>query len=1507
MFATPLAEKSRSQQSPASISTPSSSTPGKLPEAYNSSPPVAVDSVGSGSVSQTNHRNGSAIQESSPSVRKKNSRRIGGFLLGSTFQKGSRKRHKSPEAKDTGSNGNGKHVMQSRGSHDVARISNDAQPSNELRNFHESPGLHSSNAGTRLSYDYTPTTLTRSFDSPRQGTEDSPRTSYDPSIGPDSSDMPTKASIDASQIVSMALNLSEGRRRNFSGHNMQISRSGNAQRVVSSSGAPILQPPYGHGGTLRKHLQDQRRISRNPPDEFGRKSPGPRIPSSSFRSADANTSLPLRVSSATEARVAKARQHIELAVEYHRLLEHLPPLQPQQDIIDHVPVSDGRLPKSGATRNHHGVSLGRQYNPLQLIRNRKARARARNPLQPGAESWENPEAVDDWINIVENVATRPNYMRGDEVALPRYPPRQYDALDIAGVPADPSASTSGTTNRPTRPRLDWFTSPGEFLADAYWLEQGYHKTIIEGPMGHKLFPYMAPLQEPRASVESRHSRHGSLQLSAGSEKGVESEPESHVERRGRQRQADEQGGQEESKRFRVWQRGQRRSRSSSSRLSHSDDEEGKLARPLNKRHTSDFLDTAPLAKHLSSIMDQQQSLAPLDQSPQLVSPGTPNKWGLDQNGPRESNGAPDRNGVRENQPPPSLRLQAPFDSSSPAEIVSTRPAEELGSVDGSVPSSPILGGFMRRAGTEPFGQRERNGSPSRKPTRHLLPFVRSEHKDSKRVESGSTVEDSDRSFRKVSEEPKPTRHSLDVPSQAHHHSHLHHHHGKHLFSTKTHDSLNSETTQPSIKAKDVKEREADSAVRRFFKGGRIGDVLRGENSRSGSMRRKREPTSDPHANMDADTESMDESDTDDISGSEQASQNKRDPKLHKIVTSGMDSTDSSHSPRKLKLKYNFELPAFRPANPSLLSSRPSTPEQEKRNKFFQAQSPLREDKLLHKQKRSPDTPGDSTTSLSLIPTGSTFNSPEQNVQHAHHHRSPRQVLSDFHSKSHNSTSARLNTALEQRGAPSLRGSDSLPPTALTTLRKEHSPARLPFNQQRLHVHDRGRHWSISDPPSAGLASASTIKPQPTRTNSSTTLADLARIRTILMCTGIKAATLNQRTTTMPPVPPEQLMAIANSLHKETPKVSRGETHLTAARLLTDSMETDTAALHASATAFRAQTIGPLNSALAQLRTQLIEAAELARTAGDEAVGFGAVVTGAKTIEVRSIVEGMEKFRRKRRRRLRWIRRVGFGLLEWGVLLFMWWVCTVGTVAIESLKVPPCFPMYHIVCSVRRFALHGDERASGYEVEKLASDVKATFGRVDIVVANAGVLSDHLYDDNGKITGFPVGTLEEPDFERTMTNNIFGTRNTAKYFLPLLSQSKDGAKMFVATSSSCAWLEHTQISPLGYNLSKLVINRMVESIHNYYHEKDGIVAYSIHPGQIKTDLTKRTQELPNAAMWEAVLVDDVSLPGGFVTSLAKEKPQWLSGRYLTANWDVDELLAMKDDIVPQDKLKARMII
>lgn len=81
---------------------------------------------------------------------------------------------------------------------------------------------------------------------------------------------------------------------------------------------------------------------------------------------------------------------------------------------------------------------------------------------------------------------------------------------------------------------------------------------------------------------------------------------------------------------------------------------------------------------------------------------------------------------------------------------------------------------------------------------------------------------------------------------------------------------------------------------------------------------------------------------------------------------------------------------------------------------------------------------------------------------------------------------------------------------------------------------------------------------------------------------------------------------------------------------------------------------------------------------------------------------------------------------------------------------------------------------------------------------------------------------------------------------------------------------------------------------------------MHPGGVVTPQTEN-HSLQKGDVWEKGLTDDVNLCGGFLTWLTNEPRRWLNGRYISVNWDVDELTSKKDEIESKDLLKFKMTV
>ena len=59
--------------------------------------------------------------------------------------------------------------------------------------------------------------------------------------------------------------------------------------------------------------------------------------------------------------------------------------------------------------------------------------------------------------------------------------------------------------------------------------------------------------------------------------------------------------------------------------------------------------------------------------------------------------------------------------------------------------------------------------------------------------------------------------------------------------------------------------------------------------------------------------------------------------------------------------------------------------------------------------------------------------------------------------------------------------------------------------------------------------------------------------------------------------------------------------------------------------------------------------------------------------------------------------------------------------------------------------------------------------------------------------------------------------------------------------------------------------------------------------------------------KSVLIDTLELSAHNLLRLAKERRDWLAGRCVICRWDVETLLARKQEILDGDKLKVRMAV
>ncbi len=165
------------------------------------------------------------------------------------------------------------------------------------------------------------------------------------------------------------------------------------------------------------------------------------------------------------------------------------------------------------------------------------------------------------------------------------------------------------------------------------------------------------------------------------------------------------------------------------------------------------------------------------------------------------------------------------------------------------------------------------------------------------------------------------------------------------------------------------------------------------------------------------------------------------------------------------------------------------------------------------------------------------------------------------------------------------------------------------------------------------------------------------------------------------------------------------------------------------------------------------------------------------------------------------------------------------------------------------------------IESAAKTVEADFGRLDVLVNNAGVALESA-------------AASEADLEvirQTFETNFFGVVAVTQAFLPLIRQSEAGRIVNVSsglgslTEMSNPSYQYYAVNPFGYGASKSALNAFTVSLAKELGETT-IKVNSADPGYTATDLNGNSghQTIPegaSAAVWLALL-PEAGPTGGF---------------------------------------------
>ncbi|WYZ42742.1 hypothetical protein EsH8_VI_000441 [Colletotrichum jinshuiense] len=178
-------------------------------------------------------------------------------------------------------------------------------------------------------------------------------------------------------------------------------------------------------------------------------------------------------------------------------------------------------------------------------------------------------------------------------------------------------------------------------------------------------------------------------------------------------------------------------------------------------------------------------------------------------------------------------------------------------------------------------------------------------------------------------------------------------------------------------------------------------------------------------------------------------------------------------------------------------------------------------------------------------------------------------------------------------------------------------------------------------------------------------------------------------------------------------------------------------------------------------------------------------------------------------------------------------------------------------------------------EAVSSFANSLGGKIDILVANAGYMAD--------LKTIPDSDPE--DWWRAFEITVRGNFNLLRAFQPLAAP--DASVIHISTAA--IHLPY-MFGFSAYRASKSAATKMFEYFHD---ENPGLFVLQVHPGLIGG--TAMSVKFATTVEELGLVYDDIALPGDFVVWALSEEGKFLNGRFVHANWDVEELKGLRGEL------------
>ena len=173
------------------------------------------------------------------------------------------------------------------------------------------------------------------------------------------------------------------------------------------------------------------------------------------------------------------------------------------------------------------------------------------------------------------------------------------------------------------------------------------------------------------------------------------------------------------------------------------------------------------------------------------------------------------------------------------------------------------------------------------------------------------------------------------------------------------------------------------------------------------------------------------------------------------------------------------------------------------------------------------------------------------------------------------------------------------------------------------------------------------------------------------------------------------------------------------------------------------------------------------------------------------------------------------------------------------------------------------------VEAMMKEAFDVFGRIDVLVNNAGITKDNL-----------ILRMSESDFDAVIDVNLKGTFNCCKHIARKMLKQRTGKIINIASIIG----EMGNPGQVNYSASKAGVIGLTKTLAKEFAPRN-ITVNAIAPGFIETAMTDRIPEKERTAMINAIPLGALGQPqdiANLVAFLASDKASYITGQVISIN-------------------------